>query len=258
MLRIFALPAPFPDGEWIQQRQLLVNAAKETPIPTIVETQKPAKLLASAGDRVHSSTGVPGTLGGFLRNGPHGAIYAVTCGHVIAAGSASTAAGHLGLCIHAAAPKPLPAGTTCSANCPHVTDLDVALIDVSATPVNNRVTSVAPIISPGDVVEMNGASSGARRYEVGGAVVEHAIGGSCWNKLSIIHAPVSTGLLPVAIGVGMTPPPQGGDSGAWLIRNGGEWAGMIVAGNPLLGFAMSGTDILQNANATFGTQLQLA
>jgi hypothetical protein len=116
-----------------------------------------------------------------------------------------------------------------------VTQLDVALIDVSGTSVTNLATSIAATVAPGDIVNMNGATSGSRTYEVGGALVEHSIGGSCWDRLFLFHAPVSTGVLPAGVQVALTPPPDDGDSGSWLLRNANEWVGMVVAANPLHG-----------------------
>jgi hypothetical protein len=257
MLRIFAIPAA-PTTESESYRRRLDIAASETPLPTVVENQEVARLLANPGDRVYSANGVPGTLGGFLRDGPNGPPYAVTGGHVIAAGMAATPAGHLGVCAHAALPKTLPSNVVCHASCGFMTELDVALINVHGSAVANVATSVAQIVNPGDVVSMDGATSPAMRYEVGGAVVEHAIGGCCWNKLFLFHAPVSVGLLPVAVNVALSTPPKDGDSGAWLLRNGVEWVGMVVAGNALLGFALAGTLILNKANVAFNTQLRLA
>jgi hypothetical protein len=256
MLKIFARPTP--DGQFTEQRQHLVGVARETPIATIVETQEPARLLAARGDRVISSAGVLGTLGGFLLDSISNGTFAITCGHVLSSGPASTSAGHLGQCVHAAMPKTLPAGTACTSGCGYVTELDVALIDVTGTGVTNTASSIAAIVAPGDIVTMDGATSGSRRYEVGGAVVEHTIGGSCWSKLFLFHAPVSVGVLPVGLCVAMTPPPAGGDSGAWLLRNTNEWVGMVVAGNALHGYALAGTDILAQGDSSFSTRLQLA
>lgn len=198
-------------------------------------------------------------MGGFLKDGQNGATYAVTCGHVLARGvMASTPTGHLGACIHAMPPTPLPPGTRCSTTCAAMTEIDVALIDVQGAAVTNVATRVAEIVDPGDIVTMKGATSGDMRYEIGGAVVEHSIGGCCWNRLFQFHAPVSGGLLPAAVNVALTPPPKGGDSGAWLLRQQSEWAGMVVASNGLHGYALAGTLILARCNAAFQTQLRLA
>ncbi len=131
----------------------------------------------------------------------YGNIYAVTCGHVISAGAASTPAGHLGLCTYAQVPAALPPGTFCSLRCGFISDLDVALIDVGTAAVTNVATSVAQYVSPGDIVHMDGATSGNRRSEVGGAVVEHSVGGTCWNRLFLVHAPVNRGLLSPGVNV---------------------------------------------------------
>jgi hypothetical protein len=258
LLRIFARPILERGGDGIEYRQRLIQAARETPIPTIVETQEPARLLAAPGDRITSAAPGFGTLGGFVQDTNTKKTFAMTCGHVISTGAASTPSGHLGPCVHAAVPIPLPSGVPCTSSCSFLTDLDVALIDVSGAAVANAASSIAAIIAPGDIVTMNGATSGVRRYEVGGAMVEQTIGGSCWTRLSQFHAPVSVGVLPVAASVAMTPPPDRGDSGAWLLRGAGEWAGMVVAGNALHGYALAGSAIIAQSDKSFGTQLQLA
>jgi hypothetical protein len=258
MLRIFAKPAPSNTGEWIEYRRQLVYAARETPIPTIVETQDLAQLIAAPGDRILSSSGVPGTIGGFLKENTSGNVYAVTCGHVISAGNAYTGNQLFGACSYAMTPTILPPGVGCSTSCGYVTDLDVALVDIGWTQPVNLATSVAQIVSPGDIVIMDGATSGSMRYEVGGAVIDHAIGGSCWSKLFLFHAPVNSGLFGPAVNVAITSPPKGGDSGAWLRRNGNEWVGMVVASNSLFGFALAGTHILTQTQTAFGRTFQLA
>ncbi|MHB8269575.1 hypothetical protein [Bradyrhizobium sp.] len=259
LLRIFARPILERNGELVEYRQRLVEAARDTPIATIVETQEPAQLLAGSGDRIISASSAYGTLGGFLRDNKSNKTFAVTCGHVISAGAASTTTGYLGPCVHAAVPIPLPSGIPCTSTCGCLTELDVALIDVGGAAVVNVATSIAAILVPKDIVTMKGAKSGRpRRYEVGGAMVEHTIGGSCWSRLSLFQAPVSVGVLPVAVKVGMTPPPDDGDSGAWLVRGGNEWAGMVVAGDALHGFALAGSAIIAQSDRSFGTQLQLA
>ncbi|RYE61346.1 MAG: hypothetical protein EOO82_02060, partial [Oxalobacteraceae bacterium] len=118
LLRIFARPGSGTETDFALRRQL-VAAARETPIPTVVETQEEAELVVAAGDRVNSPAGSRGTIGGFLRDGAAGAVYSVTCGHVIATGTAATPAGPIGPCSFAAVPIALPAGVVCDATCPY-------------------------------------------------------------------------------------------------------------------------------------------
>jgi len=258
MFRIFALPGSAETSKIdAENRRKLVEAARKSPIPTVVETQDAVQLVAAPGDQLVASTGVPGTLGGFLKDRTRSTVYAVTCGHVIASGTANCGGVSLGPCVHAAAPVPLN-GAVCQAGCGAMTELDVALIDIQRAAFTNVATSVATLVSPGDIVAMSGAATGGTvDYEVGGAVVELAIGGSCWDKLYLFHAPVSTGLLPVCVNVAMRPPPKGGDSGAWLLR-GHEWTGMVVASNSLLGYALAGSQVIAASDARFGTRLQIA
>ncbi|WP_157139080.1 hypothetical protein [Asticcacaulis biprosthecium] len=254
MLRILAAPSRSAgDAEW---RQQLVSAAREAKLPTIVDTVERAQLIATPGDRL-TCAGSSGTLGGFLRDGSYGATYAVTCGHVVSAGSVSTKAGTLGNCVYATPPKALSSGTVCDANCSQMAKLDVALIDVGTATVSNVATTTCSLVSKGDLVEMRGATSGTVTYEVGGAVVEIEIGGSCWNRLYQLHAPTA-GILPFSVSVATTPMPQPGDSGAWVLRNKTEWAGMVVAADPVLtGYALSASEIVKHSNANFSVNLQL-
>src|SRR5690606_5390975 len=217
MLRVFARPEPAVTRDRGYRNQL-VEISRSVPLPTVVETQNDPRLIAKPGDRVTSSTSVPGTIGGFLKDVLTGSVYAVTCGHVLTRGMAFTESGALGQCIHAAGPTPLPNGVLCSATCGHLTALDVGLIDVTK-PVTNVAPTVAPLVSPGDIVDMHGATSGRKRYEIGGAVIEHTIAGGCWGSLHLFHAVVSKGLLAPIINLIRTPPPRPGDSGAWLLRD---------------------------------------
>lgn len=254
-LRIFALPSH--DQGSVGLRRQLADAARETAIATSVETQEPAQLLAAPGDRINAGTSNPGTLGGFFKDFRSGQIYGVTCGHVVPAASASMGgASHTSA--FASPPVSLPAGVVCTTSCGHVTKIDIALLDMAGMAVSNVATTTVKILSPGDLLTMQGASSGARRYEVGGAVVEHCIGGACWDRLTLFHAPIGGTVLPVGVSVALTPPPVKGDSGAWLIRNGSEWAGMVVAANALHGYAVAGDTLLSETSAGFGVQLDLA
>jgi hypothetical protein len=265
LLRIFAYPAdglptrsPGADQSvYDSGRNRLVEAARVTPIPTIVETHPPAHLIAASGDRVFSPNGGFGTLGGFLEDRRSGSTYGVTCGHVIAAGEARTRAGLLGQVVHSASPVPLPPGGRCDRGCHDVTDLDVALVNLQSPRAIYTAASVVETISPGNIVEMNGTTSRHKRYEVGPAVVDIEIEGTCWNRLFLIHAPASKSVLEPAVNVWLTPPPAPGDSGAWLLRNGNQWAGMVVASHPLYGYALAGTTIVANSNRRFLTDLTL-
>ncbi len=253
LLRILA--APVRTEEERRLRYQLVQAARQASIPTVVETEERATYVAGPGDALTAGSRT-GTLGGFLRDGAFGQAYAVTCGHVVSTGSVSTSAGILGSCVHAAVPVQLPAVSVCTTGCVHMTKLDVALVDVGTATVTNVATSAAQIVARGDSVEMHGGVSGKQDYEVGGIVIEIDIAGSCWDRLYLLHAPTS-GLLPISVKVATHPLPKPGDSGAWLLRNANEWAGMVVATASLHAYALPSSVVLTEANRAFGTHLQL-
>jgi hypothetical protein len=260
LLRIFAYPADdIPESERAfdgDARNQLVEAARQTPMPTIVETQPPARFVAGSGERVFASNGKYGTLGGFLKDGS--ALYGVTCGHVIAQGDdARIADGLLGRVKHAALPESLKPGVLCDRHCQDKTDLDVALIDLKTGRATCTAASVVETISNGNLVEMNGAMSGRILYEVGPVAADIEIKGTCWDRLFLFHAPVSNRVLEPGINVLFTPMPAEGDSGAWLFRNGNQWAGMVIATSPLYAYALAGTTIMANSDNRFSTNLTL-
>ncbi len=258
LLRIQARPIRTPDPQLLERRYDLLNAAREAQIPTLVESQDPPRLVAAAGDRVLSPAGDKGTIGGFLKDPAAGRNYAVTCAHVISMGTASLTSGPLGPCRHASSPTPLPTGVACCTGCPHMTELDFALIETGSASVSNKATSIVQYVFNRQLVDMNGATSGPVQYEVGGAVVEQELDGYCWSRLFQVHAPVSASMFPVSMKVATTTLPQDGDSGAWLLRGATEWAGMIVATDALHGYALPATAILAGAEKLVGAKLDLA
>jgi len=163
----------------------------------------------------------------------------------------------LGRVEHAASPKPLQPGVICDRHCHEKTDLDVALIDLKSARANCTAASVVETVSNGTLVEMNGALSGRRLYEVGPVAVDVEIKGTCWDRLFVFHALISNSVLDPGVNVLLTPMPVDGDSGAWLFRNGDQWAGMVIATTPLLAFALAGTTIIANSNSSFSTNLTL-
>ena len=227
----------------------LKTAAREAPLPTIVEVAEPPRLLAKATDALTCPGGATGTLGGFLRDANDGSVYGVTCGHVVPSGTVQTASGALGHCAHAIPPALLGPHGSCHTTAT-VTTADLALLSFPAPVLPSAQSSVAPIISNGDTVVMDGRN-GKVTYMVGGAVVNHYIGNACWDKLFQIHAPVPPGIIPVGVHVALTPPPTAGDSGAWLYRGFNEWAAMVVAADALHGFALAATTVVGEANAAF-------
>jgi len=264
ILRLAAKPS-FPSGldedpneiSYDDERYRLIQIAREARILTVVETHPPPSLLFAPGSRIKSTIGFDGTLGGYVKDGNTNSILGMTCGHVLTTSALNASGQQIGNVVHSQKPVPLPANIKCSQNCGHMTDLDVALVDThNSAP--NVASSVATVVGNGQLVDMDGATTGGTQtYEIGGHVVEYEIGGSCWRKLLQFHAPIA-GITPVSFNVATTALPKDGDSGAWLIRNSSEWAGMVVASNNLFGFALSATTLIKESNAHFGTNLSLA
>ena len=245
-----------PNSEQID-REFLINIAREMRILTIVQSYDVPQFISAPGTQLVSGK-VQGTLGGYLIDTKGGNTFAVTCGHVVSGGGMqiSVHGSAKETVKHISQPVPLPSNQSCHMQCGSVTNLDIALITTNNLMINNVASSVAKIVGNGQMIEMTGATSGKCSYEIGGAVVEHEIGGSCWEKLIQFHAPLS-GVLPVAARVGLTNLPQPGDSGAWMIQNNTIWAGMVVASNALFGFGLPASDLLKQANANFRTNLKL-
>ena len=253
LLRLVAYPESTRE-----EREGLLAAARETEVLTVVNIHPVPGLIAGPGAELTSVPPVrSGTLGGYLSDKGAGEHFAVTCGHVATSGAFTSSGVMVGTVAKAQAPTQLPTGTRCHAACGSITELDVALIDVSTTPGTNVARSVAAIICNGDRVTMDGSSSGTQTYEVGGMVVDHEIGGACWKNLIQLHAQRG-GMLPVSLHVAMATLPQDGDSGAWVL-NGTELAGMVVASDKsLFGYAIPGDSLIDNANTVFEKSLELS
>lgn len=257
LLRVAALPSSEADAAEREWRQQLLEAAREASIPTVVESRPRPQLVASCGGGLTNAAGGHGTLGGFLRDRNTGGEYAVTCGHVVSSGFVDSGGSRYGSCAHARPPVPLPATVRCHAACGHLTDLDIALIAPVGAAAGNAAKTVASTVCNQDIVEMHGMKSGVVKYEVGAAVINHWIGGSCWSHLYLVGAPVSSGIAPAWLQLPLTPPPAHGDSGAWLLHQSTEWAGMVVASDNLYGYALPATCLITNANAAFNMDLEL-
>lgn len=239
------------------ERNQLLAVARDSPVPTVLDMRAEARLLARPGDALTAPGGATGTLGGFLRDGPAGKVYAVTCGHVIAAGTAMTGAGPLGPCLHARPPVMLPAGAVCYAHCATKAEQDLALIDVSGQAVANTCVSVAPYVYSHQLVEMVGARSGVKRYEVGGTALSHEVGGACWGGVFELRLRHSPGILHSNLALLATSPPRNGDSGSWVI-DGTQWCGMVTAADNLCGYALEADSVVAKANADWALNLVLA
>jgi len=238
-------------------REELIRIAQNAPLPTYIESRTEAQLIAGPGDQVVSPRGAAGTLGGFLRDQHSGRIFAATCGHVIEAGMAMSNTGALGPCIYAKPPVTLAPGEVCYAKCPSKAKQDIALIDVSQQTVINTCNSVVPYVYSHQNVQMRGASSGLRAYEVGGTMLTHEVGGACWDNVFELRLPTHPSILHPNLALLMNSPPQSGDSGSW-VTDGTEWCGVVTAADNLCGYALESDAVLSNANADWGLNLSLA
>lgn len=244
-----------------EQRQALVDLAVSQNFVAFVETRPLGSLAVAPGDRCLANN-VPGTIGGFLRNGNTGSTYAATCGHVVSAGTSVTVSGnHLGTCSHSRAPAPLPQGQSCTPACPNANKLDLALIDIGGATIANNVTGVAAQIASRQSITLRGGMSGIQNYEVGGMVITYCPGNSnvCFENMFEVRPPSQGGIVSPRVRNFLATVPTQGDSGGWLETvSPVEWCGVLVAADSLMGYALEADDILNEANATFGLQLRLA
>lgn len=100
-----------------------------------------------------------------------------------------------------------------------------------------------------------------RSYEVGGMVITYCPGNSnvCFENMFEVRPPSSGGVVSPRVRNFLATVPMQGDSGGWLETiSPVEWCGVLVAADSLMGYALEADDILSEANATFGMQLQLA
>lgn len=261
LLRIYARPAT--DASMLEMRQSLVEAARKTDIATVVETHAPGRLVSGVGDEIHQVSGKPGTLGGYVTDTATGEEFAMTCGHVLD-NSTSVApfmdkhGTQVGVpnVKDRVVPLAHPAGTPCDINCGTATHLDVALVDVSGCGASNLATGIDTVVAKRDLVTMHGAN-GREIYEIGPWVVDLEIGARCFVRLMQFHAPVSSSMLHRSVPVATTRLPSGGDSGSWLLNNGNEWSGMVVAADHLHGYALAASTLLPETGTAIGRKLAL-
>jgi hypothetical protein len=140
IVKAIARPVGAEDAE---SRAGLLALVREQNFFAIVETRPLGRLALNAGD-VCVGSGLPGTIGGFLKDQNSGKVYAATCGHVVAQGvSVSSQGSHVGICSHSSPPIPMIAGQRCTQGCSNANRLDFALIELPNTSVNNVVNGVA-------------------------------------------------------------------------------------------------------------------
>jgi hypothetical protein len=80
----------------------------------------------------------------------------------------------------------------------------------------------------------------------------------CFENMFEVRPPSTAGIVSPGIRAAFATVPTQGDSGGWLETATKEWCGVLVAADHLMGYALEADDTLAEANATFGTKLQLA
>jgi hypothetical protein len=257
IVKVIARPV---SPEFFETRGQLVALVTRQDFFAIVETRPPGTLAASPGDKCLAG-GVPGTIGGFLRDLNKGQVYATTCGHVASTGAIVTVAGnHLGVCSHSHPPSRMAPGQSCTAACPCANELDLALIDLRNATVTTAVTGVAAQIAPHQSIVLRGGASNVNPFEVGGHAMTYCPGKSnvCFKNLFEVRPPSPGGIVNPRVSAAFATVPLQGDSGGWLETAAKEWCGVLVAVDHLMGYALEADDTLAAANAAFGIQLQLA
>lgn len=257
LVKVIAKPV---GSELAEARAQLVTYAASQNFFALVETRPLGRLAVSPGDACVAG-GVPGTIGGFLRDQNGGGVYAATCGHVVSKGTSVTVSGSpLGVCSYSRAPNQLAPGQTCTPACPSANRLDLALIDVGSAQVANMVTGMAAQIASRQNIVMRGSMTSVNTFEVGGLVITYCPGNSnvCFENLFEVRPPSSGGILSPRIRAALATVPAQGDSGAWVeTAAASQWCGVLVAADTLMGYALEADDTIAEANVAFGMQLQL-
>ena len=257
-VKVIAKPV---NSNFAEQRQALVDLATSQNFVALVETRPLGVLAGSPGDKCIANN-VPGTIGGFLRDGSTGNIYASTCGHVVSVGTSVCVSGNpIGTCSHSHAPTQLLQGQPCNKYCPSTNKLDLALIMVDHPAATNVVTGVASQIASRQSITLRGGMSGIQKYEVGGTVLTYSPGNSnvCFENLFEVRPPSTGGVISPRVRNFYSTVPTQGDSGGWIETvSPAEWCGVLVAADSLMGYALEADDVLNEANVVFGMQLQPA
>lgn len=211
-----------------------------------------------------SDAGDYGTLGGILKD-KKGALYALTCGHVIARNDEAKqpspkdgkAASRVGMCVESTGGSLRGPATRCGRKSP-ANEVDAALILIDEEPkvdAKLEVMSVGPLTGWSNIddvyedspVQVSGRS-GHRNLYTGGllAVGSLRIGADrfCFrNLLEIRRASVKHWGMTGSV----APPVHPGDSGAWVIQDGPagpEWCAMVVGGSGPVGYAVFAENIM--------------
>jgi len=186
----------------------------------------------------------------------------VTCGHVASKGDLVISKGQsVGTATYSFDPFSLPGvipPSICRPNSPGVSRLDMALVEIASAPsIKNILTNNGAVIQSGDLIEMR-ANGSSHSYEVGGVVITFKIHGKCFDRLFEVRPRRSSLLSPLA-NAAFARMPAPGDSGAWFNLAGTmTWCGMLIAGEPLMAYALEADDLVVEANRAFSLDLELS
>jgi hypothetical protein len=262
--RIYVYP------EYGRDPEATLPQLSELPINYVFESTPVPRLAAAANDEFDPliggvSIGINpqeyGTLGGVVQDSKNRS-YGVTCAHVVSNGSVvyhpsqrdSANARPIGRVAHSQLPRQYPHGLpiTPAHQAANSNDMDVALIeiDVAARLAIDTLGPITGIFPSGDIQQWHPAIFAGRSSDVRSVEfltpapyfnIPTADGRdtNCFNNIYLIQ------WMP-GDGSNGKPPVQQGDSGAWLCiagPRGFEWAGMIIAWSPRMGFAISASRI---------------
>jgi hypothetical protein len=256
VVKIIAKPVGL---DLLEKRSQLVEFVRKWDFFAVVETRSLGRLAVSPGGECVTGAS-SGTIGGFLTDQNTGVVYATTCGHVVSAGASVLHSGsHLGVCTHSRAPRQLAPGQSCTPGCPAANSLDLALIDIGTLPVANLVTGVATSIASHQSIVLRGGVSKVNSFQVGGLVLTYCPGNSnvCFENMFEVRPPSGGGIFNAQVRAAIATLPTQGDSGGWLETTGGDWCGVLVAADHLMGYALEADDVIAKADAAFGTRLRL-
>ncbi len=80
----------------------------------------------------------------------------------------------------------------------------------------------------------------------------------CFENLFEVRPSANGGIINPRFKTLVAHTPTQGDSGGWIETSSGAWCGVLVAADHLMGYALEADQTLTEANAAFGTQLELA
>lgn len=254
-----------------KQRFQLLAMLPRYPFLVVLEDRPAASLFATA-------TAVPlkggfaisgGTVGGVMLDTNSGDHFALTCAHVVNAGQQQTFTDNSGAKValtgtcaptHHFAPKPNIPGAQCN---PGVTNcianqVDVAFLRLSGKVAATQIDQIGTItgvskksdLSPKQTIQLTGQTTGNSTFEVGGLGVayEFDFNGKiyCFENLFEVRDVLLSNLM-APLQRAMMTVPSPGDSGAWICvptkANTADFAGMLLGGDALMGYAMF-TDVV--------------